>query len=310
MWSIVRHESEKRRAIVLGMKRVLAALVLAACGPAPAQPTASVPPTITFAAEPTRPPSCPSNYPDSDPVSDRVFIGTATVVAVIDGTLMRATVEVPLDHPFAGQTLLLHLHGSARIPGGVRDLIAYGLRSGDRIDIDVWKLLPADCSYIVTRVEKRPLATAGPREMPTAADERLVGAFAAFARAPDAGTLAGVPFAEKVRLGLSDRIVTERASLDLVRPDAWVLQEVPFRGRVGPFSARDLLATNVPTTISVGPHPHCASPPVPPPADLVGSRRVSVQPTGIDTCLLWWTVDLFVSPAGRIEAVTLDLWDP
>jgi hypothetical protein len=35
-----------------------------------------------------------------------------------------------------------------------------------------------------------------------------------------------------------------------------------------------------------------------------------VQPTGIDTCLLWWTVDLFVSPAGRIEAITLDLWDP
>ena len=108
--------------------------------------------------------------------------------------------------------------------------------------------------------------------------------------------------------------MTERASLDLVRPDAWVLRnitgEVPFRAHVGPFSALDLLAKNGPTTIAVGPHPHCASPPVPPPTDLVGSRRVSVQPTGIDTCLLWWTVDLFVSPAGRIEAVTLDLWDP
>jgi hypothetical protein len=239
-----------------------------------------------------------------------VFIGTGTVVAVIDGTLMRATVEVPPDHPFSGQTLLLHLHGSARIPGGVGDLVAYGLRSGDRIDIDVWKLLPGDCSYIVTRVEKRPLPTAVPRGMPTAADETLVGAFAAFARAPSVRTLDAVPFADKVRLGLSDRLKIERASRDLVRPEAWVLHEVPFRGRVGPFSALELLANSGPTIIWVGPHPHCASPPVPPPADLLGSRRISVQPTGIDTCLLWWTVDLFVSPAGRIEAVTLDLWDP
>lgn len=294
---------------MLGVKRVLAALFLAACVATPVEPPASAPPTLTFAAEPTRPPSCPSNYPDSDP-SDRVYIGTATVVAVIDGERMRATVEVPPGHPFAGQTLLLHLHGSARIPGGVRDLIAYGLKSGDRIDIDVWKLLPADCSYIVTRVEKRPLPTAVPRGMPTAADERLVGALVEFARAPGARTLAAVPFADRVRLGLSDRLMTERASFDLVRLDAWVLQQVPFRGHVGPYSALDLLAKSGPTIIWVGPHPHCASPPVPPPADLVASRRVSVQPTGIDTCLLWWTVDLFVSPAGRIEAVTLDLWDP
>jgi hypothetical protein len=145
---------------------------------------------------------------------------------------------------------------------------------------------------------------------PTAADEGLVRALVDFARAPGAVTLGAVPFADKVRLGLSNRLMTERPSLDLARPDAWVLGAEVFRGRVGPFSALDLLAKDVPTTISVGPHPHCASPPVPPPTDLVGSRRVSVQPKGIDSCLLWWTVDLFVSPAGRIEAVTLDLWDP
>lgn len=292
------------------MKRVIAALFLAACVPTAMPAPASAPPTSAVAADPTRPPSCPSNYPDPSPVNESVYIGTATVVAVIDGALMRATVEVPPDHPFAGQTLLLHLHGSARIPGGAKDLIAYGLRSGDRVDLDVWKFLPADCSYIVTRVEKRPLATAVPRQPPTAADEGLVRVFTEFARAPGAATLAAVPFADKVRLGLSDQLMTERTSFDLLRPDAWVLTQVPFRGHVGPFSARDLLARNGPTTISVGPHPHCASPPVSPPADLVGSRRVSVQPTDIDTCLNWWTVDLFVSPAGRIEAVTLDLWDP
>jgi hypothetical protein len=155
-----------------------------------------------------------------------------------------------------------------------------------------------------------PLPTAVPRGMPTAADERLIGAIVAFARAPSAGTLAAVPFADRVRLGLSDRLMTERASRDLLRPDAWVLEQVAFRGHVGPYSALDVLAKSGPTVVSVGPHPHCASPPVPPPVDFAASRRVSVQPTGIDTCLLWWTVDLFVSPTGRIEAVTLDLWDP
>ena len=153
-------------------------------------------------------------------------------------------------------------------------------------------------------------STAPPRETPTPADERAVQALTAFARAPSAGTLAAIPFADRVRLGLSDRLMTERASVDLVRPDAWVLQQVHFRGGVGPHSALDLLAKSGSTIIWVGPHPHCASAPVPPPVDLVGSRRVSVQPTGVDTCLKWWTVDLFMSSAGLIEAVTLDLWDP
>lgn len=154
--------------------------------------------------------------------------------------------------------------------------------------------------------------TATPRETPTAADESVVRALIAFARAPGAGSFGAIAIADRVRLGLSDRILIERASLDLARPEAWVLrQEQSFRGRViGPYSALDLLAKSGSTIIWVGPHPHCASAPVPPPADLVGSRRVSIQPTGIDTCLLWWTVDLFVSPAGQIEAVTLDFWDP
>ncbi len=155
----------------------------------------------------------------------------------------------------------------------------------------------------------QPTAT-GPRETPTVAEQGLVRALAEFARAPSAGTLGAVPFAETVRLGLSDRLMTERASPDLVRPEAWVLSANPFRGRVGSFSALEFLSRNVPTTISVGPHAHCASPPVPPPTDLARLRRVSIQPKDIDTCVVWWTVDLFVSSANRIEAVTLDVWEP
>lgn len=89
-----------------------------------------------------------------------------------------------------------------------------------------------------------------------------------------------------------------------------MLQANVFRGHVGPFSALDLIVKNVPMTISVGPHPHCASSPVPAPAKFVGARRVSVQPKDIASCLMWWTVDVFVSTTGRVEAVTLDLWEP
>lgn len=149
-----------------------------------------------------------------------------------------------------------------------------------------------------------------PRGMPTTDDVRLVRALVEFARIPESRTLAAIPLANRVRLGLSSRLITERASFDLARREAWVLPGEVFRGRVGPFSALDLVARDVPMTIAVGPHAHCASPPVPPPMEVVGLRRVSVQPKDIDTCLLWWTVDLFVSAAGRIEAITLDLWDP
>lgn len=155
-----------------------------------------------------------------------------------------------------------------------------------------------------------PSPSPGPQESPTAADEALIRALTAFARAPGAGTFAAVPFADRVGLGLGGELKTERAASELARPDAWSLSVEVFRGRVPPFSALDLLAKDGATTISVGQHPHCGSPPVPPPAELARSRRVSVQRTGVDTCLLWWTVDLFVTPAGRIEAVTLDLWDP
>jgi hypothetical protein len=81
-------------------------------------------------------------------------VGTGTVVAVIDPEQMRVTVDVPTSHPFAGQTLLLHLHGSARIPGGLHDLVTYGLRAGDRVLLNIWHFLPGDCSYVVVRVEK------------------------------------------------------------------------------------------------------------------------------------------------------------
>jgi hypothetical protein len=163
---------------------------------------------------------------------------------------------------------------------------------------------PSPSAVAANRPSLAPAATASPQ------DEQLVRTVIEFARAPGTARLTAIPFAEKVKLGLSDRIVVQRTRSEFVQADAWVLRADIFRGRYGPFSLLEPLARDGPTTISVGPHPHCASAPVPPPTEFASARRLSVQPAGIDTCLFWWTVDLFVSPAGRIEAITLDLWDP
>jgi hypothetical protein len=157
-------------------------------------------------------------------------------------------------------------------------------------------------------------ATSGEPSEPGSAvteEEQLVTDLIEFARSPSAESAARIPFAsDGVWLGLSDRILGRRTVDELTDPRAWVLNVEAFRGHVGPFSALELLADSGPYSVTIGDHPHCASPPVPPPDDVADATRVSVQPTGIDTCLRWWTVDLFLNAAGELVAITLDLWDP
>jgi hypothetical protein len=150
-------------------------------------------------------------------------------------------------------------------------------------------------------------------------EQRVIEDLVAFAQAPDADRLSLLPFADEVALGLGESLVAHRSTSDLLAPAAWALEANTFRGRSGALSAIDTLAEwNVNAAgiliremqVTVGPHEHCASPPVPAPADLAGLRRVSVQPVGEVPCLLWWTVDLFLTDDGRIAAVTLDLYEP
>lgn len=150
------------------------------------------------------------------------------------------------------------------------------------------------------------------RGMPSSAEQGLIEALRRFAQAPGSTTAAGVPFGSSVALGLGDRVLVTRPSDDLVRADAWSLDMPVHRAYVGPFSALRLLARPGAIRVSVGPHPHCASPPVASPPELVGLRRVSAQPELGEnaSCLQWWTVDLFVSREGRIVGVTMDLWEP
>ena len=148
---------------------------------------------------------------------------------------------------------------------------------------------------------------------PTEADRALVAAFFDHAADPDGATAAALPFAEELALGLGSEIVetVPRALLD--DPANWQLDVEEHTGFAGPFSALEVArpgGLDVATEITIGPHPNCAGPPVPPPAGYETHRRVSIQPTHATSCIEWWTADFFVGDDGFVEAVTLDLFGP
>ena len=144
---------------------------------------------------------------------------------------------------------------------------------------------------------------------PTDADRAVVEALTELARG-QADMLDVEADGGTVSLGLANELYLERSVDELSDHDAWLLDIEPFRGRVAPFSALELLAEDRPTEILVGPHDHCAAPPVPAPDGLGDVRRISVEPTNTTSCLEWFSVDLFVGDDGALVAVTLDLWEP
>jgi len=143
---------------------------------------------------------------------------------------------------------------------------------------------------------------------PSEQDLALAEAFVDFAAGPNPDTAAQVPFADLVEIGLGPDALKVLSGDDLADPSAWVFDTEFFRAYTGPFSALTLVKE--PFTVTIGTHPHCASPPVAPPSGFETYRRVSLQPETATSCLEWWTVDLFVSADGTIGAVTLDLYEP
>lgn len=143
---------------------------------------------------------------------------------------------------------------------------------------------------------------------PTTDDQALVAAFKTFAASPDQILVSAVPFAADVALGLGPDIVKTVSADTLGDPDTWTLDREIFRAYTGPFSALNLVEE--PLEITIGAHPHCASPPVAPPVGFETNRRVSIQPESVDSCLTWWTVDFFLDGNGDIGAVTMDLYEP
>lgn len=159
-----------------------------------------------------------------------------------------------------------------------------------------------------------PAATASPIPTPdlspTPDDLALADALVAWARLGDPAVLEPSAFAEEVALGLGQEVIAFRSFAELSEPAAWRLDRDVFRAYVGPFSALDQLGRGGEVNVTVGPHSHCASPPMDPPVGLETHRRLSIQPASVRSCLQWWTVDLFLASDGKVEAITLDLYEP
>lgn len=170
--------------------------------------------------------------------------------------------------------------------------------------------------------------TSQPKAPQVSRDERrLVDHFVAFALDPGTSTIEALPLSPRgVSLGLGEDLVKDLAQGEEGNPASWRIgTDTGFRGYVGPFSALRAVREHVQgregdsglrnsgdIAISVGPHPHCAGPPIPAPSGLAEMRRVSLQPAddSITSCLAWFTVDLFLDSNRDIVAVSLDVWEP
>lgn len=169
-----------------------------------------------------------------------------------------------------------------------------------------WRLVVAD-GYGTGWVNQAFLA------IPLNSEESIWHSVATFAREQDDRSFAGMHLADEVALGLADQILKTVDSVELRNPDVWRLELEYFRGYSGPFSALELLNELRVIEVSVGEHPHCASPPVPPPVGFESFKRVSAQPAFSYehvSCIEWFTVDFFVDDLDVIHAITLDLWEP
>ncbi|MFS3128954.1 hypothetical protein ACLM5J_11180 [Nocardioides sp. Bht2] len=165
------------------------------------------------------------------------------------------------------------------------------------------------------------LAAAGETAVGTAVAERFVG----FALDPSDDPGSTLRFTPEVRLGLGSELVIERPGPALHDDQSWLLDTQEFRGYLGPFSALRLIrhhAEDMGSATVDGPRAafeltdgasaDCVGNPRRVPPTLASLHRVSVQPSAHSrsTCLLWFSIDLFLDDEGRVAAVTLDLWEP
>lgn len=258
-------------------------------GTSAASSTTAAPTTSSPAGDGAGEPLTISQVLDTQPA------GTVAAVGIFydqgAGPLLCETLAESLPPQCAGRWLILSARPAAEIitEGGISwtdaPVVVTGILDGDVFVVE---------------------GTGAPE--PTGPDIAVVDMLVAFARAE--GDLASVSFAEEVQLGLGDMLVVSRTPAELADQGAWSLDLEPFRARTGPFSALEVLAEERPRVIIVGPHNHCASPPVPAPAGYEALRRVSVHPADATSCLEWFTVDLFMDDHGAIEAITLDLFEP
>lgn len=152
----------------------------------------------------------------------------------------------------------------------------------------------------------------------------LADAVIAFALAPSTGSAGQLPLADQVRLGLGADLVATRSRGALAEAGGWLLEQTYFRAYIGPFSALRAIRnhyedTNSDAVEGPGAGFTLATGPACPgteqqrsPRGLEGHRRISLQPSvaTYSTCLMWFSVDLYLNHQDQIEAITLDLWEP
>jgi len=124
------------------------------------------------------------------------------------------------------------------------------------------------------------------------------------------GEAAQMDLADEVTLLLGPEVQRAVSAEALADRDAWTM-EAPdgFAESTGPFNPlRSLVSDRV--RITAGPIDHCAGPPREWPTDLNGLRQVNLEPVGIDSCIAWFGVHVFLDDDDRIAAVAYDLFGP
>lgn len=149
----------------------------------------------------------------------------------------------------------------------------------------------------------------------------LADAFVVFAIQRSKDTMAALPFADTVELGLGPDSLIERTADELSDPDAWAIDRELAPGDTEQFSALETIR-QANTNMEVREYREvrtesedlpweslCAWEPPPPPDSVAGMQRVSVQ-ADYDTVATihdMFYVDLYVDEDGLIRAVTLTL---
>jgi len=145
-------------------------------------------------------------------------------------------------------------------------------------------------------------------DLATAVELDTVEALVNFARG--GGRVASVPLADEVTLGLGLAESRTLGRAELADADVWISDVTDFEGFSGDFGVLETLARSGPVRITSGAIPYCVGPPRDWPAPFDGLRQVNIEPIGVDSCIAWFGVSLFLNPAGEIEGVVLDLFGP
>jgi hypothetical protein len=141
----------------------------------------------------------------------------------------------------------------------------------------------------------------------TPAQQEAAMALISFARGGDADR---VPLADQVVLALGPDVFATASATELADRDGWTADVADgFGGFDGPFNALDQLQRTA-LRFTAGPVPHCAGPPRDWPAQFDGLDQVNIEPVGVDSCIDWFGVHLFLDQGGDIVGVSLDLFGP